>query len=163
VIAVDTEQITSLPPRALPGYRRRIGLVFEGDLLLPALTVLDNVRILEPGRSRTARDRARELLAAVGLAGLGDERPSRLPPVDRQRVAVARALFSEPGLLLADEPTGALDTAAGGEIVELILRVRDEYGLTVLLATHDPEVAINCDRVVRLLDGRIADDSAALT
>ncbi|HEY7483434.1 MAG TPA: ABC transporter ATP-binding protein [Streptosporangiaceae bacterium] len=161
VIAVDTEQITSLPPRALPGYRRRIGLVFEDDLLLPALTVLDNVRILEPGRSRTARDRARELLAAVGLAGLGDERPSRLPPVDRQRVAVARALFSEPGLLLADEPTGALDTAAGGEIVELILRVRDEYGVTVLLATHDPEIAINCDRVVRLLDGRIADDSAA--
>jgi putative ABC transport system ATP-binding protein len=166
VIAVDTEKVTALPARALPDYRRRIGLVFERDLLIPGLTVLDNVRVLAPDRPRAARaaaaGRARELLAAVGLPGALGLRPDRLPPVDRQRVAVARALFNEPGLLLADEPTGALGSAASGEIIELIVRVRDEYGVTVLIATHDPEIAIHCDRVVRLHDGRVADDSAAL-
>jgi len=163
VIVVDTEKVTALPQRALPGYRRRIGLVFERDLLVPELTVLDNVRVLAPARSRVAVERARELLAAVGLARAEGLRPDRLPPVDRQRVAIARALFNRPGLLLADEPTGALGSAASGEIIELIVHVRDEYGVTVLIATHDPEIAIHCDRVVRMHDGRVADDSASLT
>jgi putative ABC transport system ATP-binding protein len=165
VIAVDTEKPTALPPRALPGYRRRIGLVFENDLLVPELTVLDNVRALAPARPRAGDTaaRARGLLAAVGLAEAGGLRPHRLPPVDRQRVAIARALFNQPGLLLADEPTGGLGSAASGEIIELLVRVRDEYGVTILLATHDPEIAIHCDRVIRLHDGRVADDSAALS
>jgi putative ABC transport system ATP-binding protein len=161
VIAVDTEKVTALPPRALPGYRRRIGLIFERDLLVPELTVLDNVRVVVPDRSPDAADRARELLAVVGLAAAERLYPDRLPPVDRQRVAIARALFNEPGLFLADEPTGALGSAASGEIIELIMRVRDEYGVTVLIATHDPEIAIHCDRVIRMHDGRVADDSAA--
>ncbi|HEU5156331.1 MAG TPA: ATP-binding cassette domain-containing protein [Streptosporangiaceae bacterium] len=162
VIVVDTEKVTALPARELPGYRRRIGLVFERDLLVPELTVLDNVRVLAPGRSRDAAEQASELLAAVGLSGVEGLRPDRLRPVDRQRVSIARALFNRPGLLLADEPTGALDSAAGGEIIELIVRVRDDFGVTVLLATQDPETAIHCDRVVRMQDGRVADDSAAL-
>jgi putative ABC transport system ATP-binding protein len=162
VIVVNTEKVTSLPARELPGYRRRIGLVFETDLLLPELTVLDNVRILALNRSREAKERARKLLATVGLAGHEDVRPDRLPPADRQRVSIARAMFNHPGLLLADEPTGALHSAARAEIIELIVRVRDEYGVTVLLATHDPEVAVQCDRVVRLSDGRVAEDSASL-
>jgi putative ABC transport system ATP-binding protein len=166
VIAVDTENVTALPPRELPGYRRRIGLVFERDRLIPDLTVLDNVRVT--ARPRTRADRAataghaRELLGFVGLADAADAGPALLSPADRQRVAIARALYSLPGLLLADEPTGSLGSAAGGDIVELIVRVRDEYGTTVLIATHDPEIAIRCDRVVRLRDGRVADDSAAL-
>jgi putative ABC transport system ATP-binding protein len=165
VIAVDTEKVTALPPRALPGYRRRIGLVFERDLLIPDLTVLDNVRVAARARGRAGRaetaDRARELLDFVGLGGAASARPGRLAPADRQRVAIARALFGRPGLLLADEPTGALGSGAGGEIIELIVRVRDDHGATVLIATHDPEIAIRCDRVVRLRDGRVADDSAA--
>ena len=169
VIVVDTEKVTALPPRALPGYRRRIGLVFERDLLVPELTVLDNVRALASPRSRlrgrgtATAERARELLAAVGLAGVEGLRSDRLPPADRQRAAIARALFNRPGLLLADEPTARLGSAASGEIIELIVRVRDEFGVTVLIATQDPEIAIHCDRVVRMHDGRVADDSAALT
>jgi putative ABC transport system ATP-binding protein len=183
VIVVDTEKVTALPPRALPGYRRRIGLVFERDLLVPELTVLDNVRALAPApagagsgagirvrgrahvrlRGRGTAERARELLAAVGLAEVEGLRPDRLPPVDRQRAAIARALFNRPGLLIADEPTARLGSAAGGEIIELIVRVRDEFGATILIATQDPEIAIHCDRVVRMHDGRVADDSAALT
>ncbi|HEX6469905.1 MAG TPA: ATP-binding cassette domain-containing protein [Streptosporangiaceae bacterium] len=166
VIAVDTEQVTALPPRALPGYRRRIGLVFERDLLIPDLSVLDNVRVAAPARTRADRaataDLARELLDFVGLPHAAGARPGRLAPADRQRVAIARALFGRPGLLLADEPTGALGSEVGGEIVDLVVRIRDEYGTTVLIATHDPEIAIRCDRVVRLRDGRVADDSAAL-
>lgn len=163
VIVVDTEKVTALPPRALPAYRRRIGLVFERDLLLPELTVLDNVRVLAPTRARDTAERAAELLAAVGLAGIESVRPDRLPPLDRQRAALARALFNRPGLLLADEPTAALGSAASGRLVELIVRVRDEFGVTVLIATQDPEIAIHCDRVIRMHDGRVADDSAALT
>jgi ABC-type lipoprotein export system ATPase subunit len=168
VIVVNKEKVTSLPPRELPGYRRRIGLVFAADRLLPELTVLDNVRVLTLSRSpaakaSAAKERARELLAAVGLARHEDLRPDRLPPADRRRVAIARALFNRPGLLLADEPADALDSAARVEIIELIVRIRDEYGVTVLVATHDVELADRCDRVVRLRDGRVAGDSASLT
>jgi putative ABC transport system ATP-binding protein len=162
VIVVDTEKVTALPPRALPAYRRRIGLVFERDMLVPELTMLDNVRVLAPARAPGTAERARGLLAAVGLAEVAELRPDRLSPVDRQRAAIARALYNRPGLLLADEPTAALGSAASGEIIELIVRVRDEFGATVLIATQDPEIAIHCDRVVRMLDGRVADDSGAL-
>jgi putative ABC transport system ATP-binding protein len=163
VIVVNQEKVTSLSARALPAYRRRVGLLFEHDLLLPELTVLDNVRAMAVTRWPDATERARELLAAVGLARREDFRPDQLPPADRQRVAIARALLNRPGLLLADEPTGALDSTGSTEIIELIVRVRDEYGVTVLLATHDPEIAIHCDRVVQLRDGRVADDSDSLT
>ncbi|MCW2885864.1 MAG: transporter [Streptosporangiaceae bacterium] len=208
IILVDGETISSLPARALPAYRRRIGVVFEQGRLLPGLSVLDNVvapaliapapaplaygTAVPPGpgvlarlrgpvrgalvsllvpvvhtqasldRRRAARERGRELLAWVGLAGREGDRAGRLSPADRQRVAVARALIGRPALLLADEPAGALDSAAAAELMGLLLRARDEDGLTILVATHDPELAIHCDRVVRLRDGRVADDSDAL-
>jgi putative ABC transport system ATP-binding protein len=162
VIVVNQEKVTALSARAQPAYRRRVGLLFEQDLLLPELTVLDNVRAMAVTRWRDATERARELLAAVGLARCEDFRPDQLPPADRQRVAIARALLNRPGLLLADEPTAALDSTCSAEIVELIVRIRDEYGVTVLLATHDPEIAIRCDRIVQLRDGRVADDSDSL-
>ncbi|CAN5177946.1 ABC transporter ATP-binding protein [soil metagenome] len=141
-------------------YRRTIGFVFQRFHLLPALTVLDNV-IAPVLPYRTEFDkhaRAEELLAAVGLAGRQRGLPSRLSGGEQQRVAIARALVNEPGLLLADEPTGNLDSETSGEIVQLILDLRAQRGMTVLVATHDPLVASRCDRIVSLKDGRIVDD-----
>ena len=105
-------------------------------------------------------ERARELTAAVGLRGREDALPSRLSGGEQQRVAIARALINDPGILLADEPTGNLDSSTGAEIVDLLLALRDERGMTVLVATHNALVATRCDRVVGLRDGRLVDDVA---
>ncbi|KKD03436.1 ABC transporter [Streptomyces sp. WM6386] len=149
-----------LKARQLDAHRRRIGFVFQRFHLLPALTVLDNV--LAPVLPRRVdfdrRARAMELLEAVGLAARADALPSELSGGQQQRVATARALINRPGLLLADEPTGNLDSATGREIIDLLLSLRERYGMTLLLTTHDPEVAVSCDRIVRLHDGRIVAD-----
>ncbi|MFG2475718.1 ABC transporter ATP-binding protein [Streptomyces fagopyri] len=146
-----------LLPRDLDDHRRRIGFVFQRFHLLPALTVLDNV--LAPVLPRRVdfdrRERGMELLEAVGLGGRADALPAELSGGQQQRVAVARALINRPGLLLADEPTGNLDSVIGREIIDLLMSLREQYGMTMLIATHDPEVAANGDRVVRLQDGRI--------
>jgi putative ABC transport system ATP-binding protein len=152
---------TALTARRLDAHRRRIGFVFQRFHLLPALTVLDNV--LAPVLPRRVdfdrRARATELLEAVGLAGRADALPSELSGGEQQRVAISRALINRPGLLLADEPTGNLDSVTGREIIDLLLSLRERYGMTMLVATHDTEVAASCDRIVRLHDGRvIADD-----
>ncbi|MGY6023642.1 ABC transporter ATP-binding protein [Streptomyces spinosirectus] len=150
----------TLLPRDLDAHRRRIGFVFQRFHLLPALTVLDNV--LAPVLPRRVdfdrRERGMELLEAVGLGGRADALPSELSGGQQQRVAVARALINRPGLLLADEPTGNLDSVIGREIMDLLMSLRERYGMTMLVATHDPEVAANGDRVVRLQDGRITSD-----
>ncbi|MFF4837028.1 ABC transporter ATP-binding protein [Streptomyces sp. NPDC001315] len=151
---------TELASRNLDAHRRRIGFVFQRFHLLPALTVLDNV--LAPVLPRRVdfdrRERGRELLEAVGLADRSDALPSQLSGGQQQRVAVARALINRPGLLLADEPTGNLDSVIGREIIDLLMSLRERYGMTMLIATHDAEVAANGDRVVRLQDGRITSD-----
>lgn len=152
---------TELTGRRLDAHRRRIGFVFQRFHLLPALTVLDNV--LAPVLPRRVdfdkRARATELLEAVGLAGRAHALPSELSGGQQQRVAISRALINRPGLLLADEPTGNLDSVTGREIIDLLLSLRERYGMTMLVATHDIEVAASCDRIVRLQDGRvIADD-----
>ncbi|MEU1515608.1 ABC transporter ATP-binding protein [Streptomyces sp. NPDC005811] len=156
-VEVDGKELT---PRRLDAHRRGIGFVFQRFHLLPALTVLDNV--LAPVLPRRVdfdrKARGRELLEAVGLAARADALPSELSGGQQQRVAVARALINRPGLLLADEPTGNLDSATGREIIDLLLSLRERYGMTLLLTTHDPEVAVSCDRIVRLRDGRIAAD-----
>jgi putative ABC transport system ATP-binding protein len=156
-VTVDGEELTA---RRLDAHRRRVGFVFQRFHLLPALTVLDNV--LAPVLPRRVdfdrHARARELLDAVGLADREDALPSELSGGQQQRVAIARALINRPGLLLADEPTGNLDSVTGREIVDLLLSLRERYGMTMLVATHDTEVAANCDRIVRLHDGRIAAD-----
>jgi putative ABC transport system ATP-binding protein len=146
--------------RELAAYRRRVGFVFQRFNLLPALTVIDNVMApvlpFRVGFDKQAR--ARELLAAVGLDGRETSLPSRLSGGQQQRVAIARALIGDPAILLADEPTGNLDSRTGAGIVDLLLGLRAERGMTVVLATHDSQVAARCDRVVRLLDGRVTDD-----
>ncbi|MEV8510873.1 ABC transporter ATP-binding protein [Dactylosporangium sp. NPDC051484] len=156
-VTVNDIEITKLRPRALPSYRRGIGFVFQRYHLLPALTALDNVLApLLPYRVAFDRvTRARELLAEVGLAGRENALPAQLSGGQQQRVAVARALIGEPDLLLADEPTGNLDSANGTQILDLLLRLRDERAMTILMATHDQQIADRCDRIIRLADGKI--------
>ena len=141
----------------LVAYRRTIGFVFQQFALLPALTAEDNVMLpVLPKRTiKDRRSRARELLADVGLSGREDSLPHQLSGGQQQRVAIARALMNRPRMLLADEPTGNLDTSTGEEVFDLILSLRDSHGLTVVLATHDPSLAQQCDHILRLRDGRL--------
>jgi putative ABC transport system ATP-binding protein len=105
------------------------------------------------------RAKARDLLAAVGLAGREHDLPSRLSGGQQQRVAIARALVGDPRLLLADEPTGNLDSATGAEVLDLLFILHRDRGLTLILATHDPAVAARCDRVIQLQDGTVSTDA----
>ena len=158
-IEVGGIEVTSLDRSAQVDYRRRIGFVFQRFHLLPALTVLDNVAApLLPYRTPFDKfAKAQGLVAAVGLAGREESLPSRLSGGEQQRVAIARALVNDPILLLADEPTGNLDSHTGAEIIELLLQLREQHGMTVIVATHNPLVAARCDRIARLHDGRIVD------
>ena len=159
-IRVGEFQVTDLSRREQVAYRRRIGFVFQRFHLLPALSALDNVAapLLPYHADFDKLERARELLAAVGLEGREDSIPSRLSGGQQQRVAIARALVNEPLLLLADEPTGNLDSTTGAEIMELLLQLRAARGMTLIVATHDPVIASRCTRIIRLLDGRLIDD-----
>ncbi|WP_433127299.1 ABC transporter ATP-binding protein [Micromonospora sp. CA-240977] len=159
-VTVDDVEITALRRAALARYRQRVGFVFQRYHLLPALTVLDNVIApVLPRRGRADHAaRARELLDAVGLAGRERDLPAQLSGGQQQRVAIARALMGAPGLLLADEPTGNLDSTTGGQILDLLLDLRDRHGMTILLATHEQAIAARCDRLIRLADGRVVED-----
>jgi ABC-type lipoprotein export system ATPase subunit len=137
---------------------RRVGFVFQAYHLLPELTALENVclsaRIARISAGE-AEKRARELLGRVGLNAREDHKPSELSGGEQQRVAIARALVNEPELLLADEPTGNLDSKTGGEIIELLKSLRVEKQTTLVIATHDEKVAAHAQRVIELVDGRI--------
>ncbi|RQW95129.1 ABC transporter ATP-binding protein [Micromonospora inaquosa] len=159
-VNVDDVVVSDLRRAALARYRQRVGFVFQRYHLLPALTVLDNVIApVLPRRGRTDHTaRARELLDAVGLTGRERALPAQLSGGQQQRVAIARALMGAPGLLLADEPTGNLDSTTGGQILDLLLDLRERHGMTILLATHEQAIAARCDRLVRLTDGRVTED-----
>ena len=157
------EEVQGLDDAALTLRRRvTLGFVFQFHHLLPAFTALENVTLpalMSEGRvSPPQRERARALLAAVGLADALDKRPSELSGGMQQRVAIARALVQEPPLVLADEPTGNLDTASSDEVFALLRRMHEELGTTFVIVTHDPRMAARCDRMVELIDGRIARD-----
>lgn len=161
-VRVADLEVDALSGRDQARYRRTIGFVFQRFHLLAALNVLDNV-VAPVLPYRTTYDkfaRGAELLEAVGLNGKERRLSSRLSGGEQQRVAIARALINDPGLLLADEPTGNLDSTTGAEIVHLLLDLRVERGMTLIVATHDPAVASRCDRIVRLQDGRIVEDFA---
>ncbi|HEY4703277.1 MAG TPA: ATP-binding cassette domain-containing protein, partial [Streptosporangiaceae bacterium] len=151
---------TRLRGGALAAYRRTVGFVFQRYNLLPALTALDNVIApVLPYRTRwNKRDRARELLDAVGLAGREQSLPARMSGGEQQRVAIARALVNQPSLLLADEPTGNLDTQNAAEIMALLTRLRAARGMTIVLASHDMQIAARSERLIRLRDGVLAED-----
>ena len=159
-IVSNGQQVTALRAGALAAYRRTVGFVFQAYHLLPALTALDNViaPVLPYRTSFSKKERARELLAAVGLAGREQSLPARLSGGEQQRVAIARALINSPALLLADEPTGNLDSATADEILELIGTLRRDRAMTIIMATHAPQVAARCERLIRLRDGAIVDD-----
>ena len=160
-VNVDGVDLGGLRKRELAAYRRTIGFVFQRFHLLPALTVEDNVSApLLPVRTGfDRRTRARELITAVGLAGRERSLPSQLSGGQQQRVAIARALVNRPRLLLADEPTGNLDSTTGDEILNLLFDLHATTGMTVIMATHDVQVAARCDRLVRLRDGAVIEDT----
>ena len=159
------EAVQQLDDGALTLRRRTtLGFVFQFHHLLPAFSALENVTLpalLSEGRvSKVQRDRARDLLAAVGLASAMDKRPSELSGGMQQRVAIARALVMDPPLVLADEPTGNLDTASSDEVFVLLRRMHAERGTSFVIVTHDPRLATRCDRRVELIDGCISRDDA---
>ncbi|HEX2190459.1 MAG TPA: ABC transporter ATP-binding protein [Longimicrobiaceae bacterium] len=141
--------------------RERIGFVFQSFQLIPTLTASENVRVpLELGGRDGAEQRAAELLERVGLGGRGHHYPAQLSGGEQQRVAVARAFVHSPGILFADEPTGNLDAATGHRIVELLTELNRERGTTLVLVTHDPDLAARAGRIIRLADGRVVSDEA---
>jgi putative ABC transport system ATP-binding protein len=154
------QDIAGLDEDALALWRRdNIGLVFQAFHLIPTLSALENVAfpLYPDGVSATERrQRAAARLEMVGLADRATHRPSRLSGGEQQRVAIARALINNPGLILADEPTGNLDSETGGDILSLFHRLRDEAGVSFLIVTHDDEVAAAADRVIRMKDGEIS-------
>jgi putative ABC transport system ATP-binding protein len=164
-ITVAGTSLEGLNRKALAAYRRTLGFVFQRFNLLPALTAIDNVMVpvLPYPTDFDKADRARELLAAVGLEGRERDLPSKLSGGQQQRVAIARALINRPRLLLADEPTGNLDSTTGTTIIDLLLRLRAEHDMTMLIATHDPQVAGRCNRTITLRDGSIIQDEASET
>ncbi|HTT52459.1 MAG TPA: ABC transporter ATP-binding protein [Streptosporangiaceae bacterium] len=152
--------VTTLRGAAQADYRRTVGFVFQRYNLLPGLTALDNViaPVLPYRTGWDKRERARDLLAAVGLAGRERSLPARMSGGEQQRIAIARALINTPPLLLADEPTGNLDSTTAAGILDLIARLRAEHKMTIILASHDPQVAARAERLIRLRDGTILDD-----
>ncbi|HXV06192.1 MAG TPA: ABC transporter ATP-binding protein [Solirubrobacterales bacterium] len=159
-VLVDRVPVTELDDPS--AYRRdTVGFVFQLHHLLPMLTARANVELplIAAGVPRAERRRrAVELLAEVGLRERAEERPATLSGGERQRVAVARALANEPRLLLADEPTGSLDSESGQLVLELLDRARERRGMTLLVASHDRLLGDRADRVVRMVDGAIAGD-----
>ncbi len=159
-VRVKGRELTSLGEDEMARFRRdEVGIVFQAFHLIPTMTALENVAIpLEFAGAPDAFDRARAGLEAVGLGHRLGHYPGQLSGGEQQRVALARAFAPEPALLLADEPTGNLDGDTGRKVIDLMFGMADRLGTTILLITHDPGLARQCDRVVRLVDGLIVDD-----
>lgn len=156
------QDLGAMDEDGLARFRRgRMGVVFQSFHLIPTMTALENVALpMEIAGVAGAFERAREELAAVGLGGRTGHYPAQLSGGEQQRVALARAAAPRPAILLADEPTGNLDSVNGAAIMDLIFGLRDRHGATLVMVTHAPELAERCDRVVRLVDGRIAGEAA---
>jgi putative ABC transport system ATP-binding protein len=161
-VQLDGEDITALDEERLARLRgAKVGIVFQFFHLIPSLTALENVMVPREIAGRAdARQRARDLIDEVGLSGRGHHYPSQLSGGEQQRVALARALANDPPILLADEPTGNLDSATGVQVIDLLLDVNRTHGRTLVLVTHDMELAARADRVIRLKDGAVISDEA---
>jgi len=160
-VFVDGHALARLSDSALTQFRRdRVGIVYQFYNLLPAMSAWENVALpalLQGAPARVARERAEERLRLVGMLQRKDHWPHELSGGELQRVAIGRALVNDPPILLADEPTGNLDSKAGRDVLELLARLNAERGVTILLATHSPEAASFAQRTIHLRDGTISD------
>ena len=158
-VIYDGQDITRMSEKEISAFRNRhIGFVFQFHQLLPEFTALENITIpmLIAGQGmRQANARAKELLQMLGLADRADHKPSELSGGEKQRIAVARALANQPDVILADEPSGSLDTKNKEELHKLFFSLRDQLGQTFVIVTHDESLAAMTDRTIRLLDGSI--------
>ncbi len=159
-VTIDGNDLGALNEDALARLRRaRIGIVFQSFHLIPTMTGLENVAIpLELAGRRDAFEAAADGLATVGLGHRVSHYPGQLSGGEQQRVAIARAFIAGPQLLLADEPTGNLDAATGSLVIDCLFEQQARHGTTLVLITHDPNIADRCERQLRLLDGRIVED-----
>ncbi|PZF59513.1 ABC transporter ATP-binding protein [Curtobacterium sp. MCSS17_008] len=166
-ISIDGVEVTALGDRELTELRRRrLGFVFQSFNLVPTLDVRENIRLpfLLGGKQPTS-DESEWIDRLVGMLGLGDRlahRPHQLSGGQQQRVAIARALASRPAVVVADEPTGALDSRTGRDVLAILRGAVQEWGQSVVMVTHDPTAAANADRILFLADGRIVDDRPAM-
>ncbi len=142
--------------------RRKMGMIFQTFNLMPTLSGVENVALplrLDGTVARDASERARRMLERVGLSSRGGHRPDEMSGGERQRVAIARALVYDPSVLLADEPTGNLDSTSGADVLKLLRDLHREFGMTIVLVTHEERAASECERRIELLDGRIVSDT----
>ena len=161
-IRLDGVEITALPESEMARHRRqKIGYIFQSFHLIPTLTAWENVAVpLELSGERGAKARAVDLLTAVGLKDRQGHYPVQLSGGEQQRVAVARAFACRPPILLADEPTGNLDSTTSAHVIDLLLSLNRDFGSTLVLVTHDPALASMTKRIITLRDGRIASDQS---
>ena len=161
-VHLDGDELGAMSEDDLARLRaRKIGFVFQSFQLIPTLTALENVQVPLELRGEPSADRAAELLARVGLGERGHHYPAQLSGGEQQRVALARAFSTRPRVLLADEPTGNLDARTGGTIIDLMTELNRDLATTVVLVTHDLDLAARARRTIRLADGAIIADSAA--
>ncbi len=161
-VIIDGVEVSSLPKGYLPRIRReKIGFVFQQFNLIPTLTAVENIMLplrYHQIRGNNRKKRALALLEQVNLVERANHRPNELSGGEQQRVSLARALVTHPAIILADEPTGELDTHLAAEIIALLRRFNQETGQTIIIVTHDPLVAESTDRIVRMLDGQVESD-----
>ena len=162
-VLVDGIDVTTLSQKALADFRNRhLGFVFQFHQLLPEFTAIENIMIpayIAGTSQRQAKERARELLDFMGLADRATHKPAELSGGEKQRIAVARALVNNPAIILADEPSGSLDTQNKQELHQLFFDLRDKFGQTFVIVTHDEHLASITDRTIHMVDGRLTDEN----
>ena len=152
----DGTDVFALNDKQIAAFRAKdVGFIFQFHHLLPEFTALENVQIASRIAGSVNGDRAKELLIEVGLEDRINHKPSELSGGEAQRVAIARALVNSPAIILADEPTGNLDSQNADAVIELIFRLREKFGQTFVIVTHNEEFAANCDRIIKMSDGKI--------